>query len=229
MTARLSAVQALFRHRGPANISWLVVSVVVDAINRVLLRWPMAHVFEEGLERVHPAFTDADAPASVVRVGVDSRVVASALHVLPDAVLGRSPHTGTGIARMAMPARSGAGQFMRATAARLCVPGFQVRLRDDRRAAAVALAPEISVLLRQQRLDFFDRHQSPKPTANQLRGFAFTPRALTTRPRAVNRFFVQSPCLERHTAQSAERHSAANYIAAGWLYRIAALLEERAA
>lgn len=87
----VTPVSRLLFRRCPPAVPWLVVSVVVDTIDR-LPRRARAHVGEEVWVLV-PAFANADAPASPVGVTRMSRVTATTHHAVPrvvGAAVGRS-------------------------------------------------------------------------------------------------------------------------------------------
>lgn len=80
----------LFLSRRPAAVAGLVVSVVVDAIQRVFSGWLRPHVGVEGCEVIPPAFADRDAAATVVGPLRRPRVQAAALHRIPGSVFARA-------------------------------------------------------------------------------------------------------------------------------------------
>src|SRR5262249_22186308 len=63
-SARASIVVLLFGGT-PFNISRRVMTVIVDAINRMLATWSGSDVSIESYKRLAPALTDRDAPASI--------------------------------------------------------------------------------------------------------------------------------------------------------------------
>ncbi len=79
----LSRVTCLFVSRGPAAVGRLITELVVSAVERVGRRGALAHVREEGRERVSPLRTDRDATAAVVWVVLVARAIASGFHALP--------------------------------------------------------------------------------------------------------------------------------------------------
>lgn len=82
---RLATIRSLLSLCSPANISRLVISVVVDAVNGMGGRWPAPHICEEILESV-PSPADLNAPRSVIRIVPDVRIIAAASHGHPDSV-----------------------------------------------------------------------------------------------------------------------------------------------
>lgn len=62
-------------------------AVVVDAIDRVLVRWARAHIRQERLERHEPSVADSDTPAAVVGIAWLGSIQAPRLHGLPYSVL----------------------------------------------------------------------------------------------------------------------------------------------
>lgn len=82
-----TSVVVLFKLCGPSNISRFVVSIVVDAIKRVISRWSDSHVFKEGSKRVIPTFADLDTASTVVVVDSKRRIVTPTSHVYPCVIL----------------------------------------------------------------------------------------------------------------------------------------------
>jgi hypothetical protein len=73
----------------PAHIARLVVTVVVDAVDRVLRRWTPANVRQECLVRTEPFIADSNAASAVRRILSVFRIQAPRLHGLPAQVLRR--------------------------------------------------------------------------------------------------------------------------------------------
>ena len=82
-----AAISALLLWGSPAAVAGLVVAVVVDAIDGMSRRRSLAHVRDEGGERL-PSLTDANAPAAVPLVVRSLRVLASVFHGRPHTILG---------------------------------------------------------------------------------------------------------------------------------------------
>lgn len=78
-----SLVKALFFGCGPAAVSWLVITVIVDAINRVFLGWPLAHIGKEVFEGFEPSRTDGNASRSVNSEFLSARHCASLTQITP--------------------------------------------------------------------------------------------------------------------------------------------------
>ena len=119
-------------------ISGLVMPVVVDAIERVLLAWPLAHVGEEIAEG-KPPFADFDAAPAVPLPLRRSGVEAAALHRFPRSVghsaffMPRVPVAAKGRSKVA----SEAATAFRKTASQVCS-------KDNFLIAAVAAAKKIA-------------------------------------------------------------------------------------
>jgi hypothetical protein len=80
-------VSALFFSCRPAAVAWIVTTIVVDAVNRVLGRWCDTHVLKKQIKRLAPAITDGySATAIRLKSGVLG-IVASLFHPLPRIVL----------------------------------------------------------------------------------------------------------------------------------------------
>jgi hypothetical protein len=86
----VTRITRLFFARGPTDIAWLVVTVVVDAIKRVTTAWArtdlVQNVGPEILKR-SPAFTNRDAASSVKLPVRCVRVSAALEYVVPNIVL----------------------------------------------------------------------------------------------------------------------------------------------
>jgi hypothetical protein len=86
----VTPVPVLLGSRGPATVLGRVRSIVVDSVDSVLRRGPLAHIREESLKRVHPSPADRDAAAAVVDPGGNIAVRAAAFDVIPGPMLDRS-------------------------------------------------------------------------------------------------------------------------------------------
>ena len=87
-----SQVPALLRPRRPPNISWLIVLVAVDPIERMAWAGYRSHVSEERLERFDPLRADGDSAAPIIGIVLIVLVKASRSHVKPGTILRRSRH-----------------------------------------------------------------------------------------------------------------------------------------
>lgn len=86
----LSAVPGLHRFIGPATVLRFIVSVIVNAIQRVVTRWLRPHVGEESRRRTDPPVADRDASATVVgELGI-VRIETPLLHSSPGVIFGTS-------------------------------------------------------------------------------------------------------------------------------------------
>jgi len=130
--ASARSVLSLLLVRRPLAILRRIPSVVVDAVNAVLQRWPRPHVGHEGRERTPPLGADGNAPTAIPFVEVSVGVLASSNHVLPHSVLWRSTHAVRGM--------GGAAGFSVDAAATGRVPTLESSRRYFRCAAAVAAA-----------------------------------------------------------------------------------------
>ena len=98
-------VVALLSMRGPTAIARLIVAVVIDAINRVALGRPNAHVGDEVFEAVAPSVAYDDASTTVVSEFVCLQwTMAPRYHRVPDVVVG--------VIRQAMRGVCTAGRFV---------------------------------------------------------------------------------------------------------------------
>lgn len=62
-----AVIVRLLHHSRPAAVAWFVISVYVNAIERVTRR-ALAHIQKKGLERVRPPFAHLDTSATVIGV-----------------------------------------------------------------------------------------------------------------------------------------------------------------
>lgn len=74
----------------PSTVLWTVRSIVVNAINAMLLRWTLAHVRKKVRKGDFPTLAQYDASTAVVRVRWIIRVVTPSSHVHPNSMLGRT-------------------------------------------------------------------------------------------------------------------------------------------
>jgi hypothetical protein len=77
-----TAVSRLFLRGRPPTIVRLIVSIIVDTLDRHALR-RFSHVFQEGREVSPPALTNADTAPAVTSVCLAGRRVASVVHRVP--------------------------------------------------------------------------------------------------------------------------------------------------
>ena len=83
-----STVIGLLTLGSPSAIVRLVITVIVDAVNRVRRRRTVAHVSEEVLERV-PSFADCDTSSSVISIGAIARVKTAVSQCSPSSIFSR--------------------------------------------------------------------------------------------------------------------------------------------
>ena len=133
-TSARSLVSALLALGCPSAIARLVVTVVVNAVYRVLSRWPRPHVGQEVLKLL-PALTDSNAAPAVVRVLVAFGVVAALTHSVPGVVF-----VGIVAAMLGFVLNS---NFALETSATARVANAQVPSIYDSSLAAVALAKPV--------------------------------------------------------------------------------------
>jgi hypothetical protein len=82
----ISLITSLFGISGPSAVFRNIVTIVVNALNRVHLGGTWPHVLIEILKRRKPVIADCNATASVSWIGSIVAVYASFLHRLPDTV-----------------------------------------------------------------------------------------------------------------------------------------------
>lgn len=131
-----SPIQTLLSCRRPAAVAWLVIAVVVNALDRVLWGRAWPHVGEECGKGPAPATTDLDPATPVIRAPRVFCVFASANHARPCDVLGR--------ARPSVSEMRFSCQFVAQTPAAFRVPGAQVDQGHATQRAAIASAVPIS-------------------------------------------------------------------------------------
>lgn len=85
-----TAVVCLLLLGCPATVFWLIVPVVVDAIDAHSCVRACSHVLEEGIEGIRPALADSNPTASIERVSVGFLVPAAVSHLDPNVVLRRA-------------------------------------------------------------------------------------------------------------------------------------------
>lgn len=80
-------VIALFADCRPSAVLARIRAVVVNAVNRVPLRWSRAHVVDERVKAIAPGIAHRDASASVVLELTARLVIAAGAHHVPDVVV----------------------------------------------------------------------------------------------------------------------------------------------
>lgn len=113
----VSFVAPLLNRSRPADVPKLVRPIVIDAVDRVFLRWAWADVPHERFKVDLPFSTDRDAPTAVSGIRMVVRIEASLLHRSPLPVLVRS--------RAAVRLQSLGGLLSRQTSATLSLAGSQ--------------------------------------------------------------------------------------------------------
>ena len=87
-TCHVPLVSGLRDNRSPAAVFGAVVSIVINAVNRVMLAWSRPHIFVKG-EEVVPSFANSNPSAAIVFVLMVIGIVAAPFHVSPVIVLRR--------------------------------------------------------------------------------------------------------------------------------------------
>lgn len=121
-------ISCLVGNSGPSTVLRFIITVVVNAFNRVLAGWTRPHVGEEVDKRTPPAVADLDASGSVVLPGGAGDAVASIDHPLPDFIL---RHPAASVESVAL--HSG-------TAAALSISSLEIGGSDDHDVSAVTAA-----------------------------------------------------------------------------------------
>jgi len=89
----LTAIVLLHLARCPAAIARFVISVVVNAVNRVFRSWAASHIFKEIEEGFIPPVTDGNSAPSVVFEEWVFGIATAIAHGKPGIVLGLSRST----------------------------------------------------------------------------------------------------------------------------------------
>jgi hypothetical protein len=84
----LSRIAHLLAPCRPSAITRLVISFIVDAVQRVKFGWTHPHIGKEVWKRLVPTSTDSDSPNLVIKIARLTRITASAFHVEPSPVFG---------------------------------------------------------------------------------------------------------------------------------------------
>ena len=109
MRDRVSTINPLFHACSPANIFWLIVPVIVNAINRQLWRWSSANIFNKGLETPTPSFAYTNASSAVIRVRRMFGIMAALFHGSPHRMFRHCAHSMCTFARLTSAGRRCAG------------------------------------------------------------------------------------------------------------------------
>ncbi len=130
----------LFYMVRPSAVLGRVRTVIVDAVDRVLLRWASPHVFEERREVVAPTVTHPYSAASIIGELVVLRVVAAVFYSLPCRVFFRW----ISIETVAVGARSLRDLFTAKTATTARLSTSQTTQQHGRYATTGTLAAPIT-------------------------------------------------------------------------------------
>ena len=84
----VALVSDLNFRRGPNTVSELIVSFIIQSLNRMLTTWPRPHVAQELFKALSPFVTNRNAATSVARVGVLVRIQTPTLDSGPSLILG---------------------------------------------------------------------------------------------------------------------------------------------
>lgn len=97
-----SLVSVLLLFCCPLYVARFVVSVVIDAFNRMLWARTQAHILKKEIERTIPLRVNRNTPPSIVLINRDRRIVASFSHASPRLIFNR---LGSTVASFTAPAR----------------------------------------------------------------------------------------------------------------------------
>lgn len=150
---RISAIALLLRLERPLAVFRRVISVRVNAINRVFWRWLKPHVGDKVGKRFSPTATDHHAPPTVARKTNIVRVIASLNHRLPVGM--------AGLERKAVCcANSSRGVSLTASTTRRVSPQQGVTTYGRCRSAVTTTLPHSPLALRGQARDYKNPSES---------------------------------------------------------------------
>lgn len=81
--SRARPISCIFVTGRPSAIAWLIVSIIVNSINRVFSTWPWANICFKFLKAVSPLVANRDSSGTVANICRMIFVVASTFHPLP--------------------------------------------------------------------------------------------------------------------------------------------------
>lgn len=158
------AVVVLFYTCRPSTIFGTVVARIVDSFQGVLKRRALAEIAIETLERLAPTLADGNAPRSIVAVIPILGVIATPLHIVPDAVFISVRHA-------VYEVTSASFFAIKASAAKACVAG-QTKSGNGSNCSTVTTAKPVNA--RRFCLDVFgpggfvEDHPAAKTFARQI-------------------------------------------------------------
>jgi hypothetical protein len=167
MQNRRPPVRGLLFERRPSAVTWLIVSIIVDAINGVLRRWWLPHVSNECVKARHPSFAYRNASSAVVVIRLVSLKGASFAHPAP-----RIEGFGVSAAIFGCP---GFSQFLAKAAARIRFSPSEILASNNGFCPALTDAPKhrtllvnaskasdgVSAIGRSSQINYFSPHMNP--------------------------------------------------------------------
>lgn len=136
--AACSFVAVLLGARGPRAIIGRVIKIIILAVNRVVGRWPCAHVSKKIGERFLPSLTDPNPTPSPIPISGVVRILAAIFHPRPDPIFRTTPRATCSSMGYSRPAAH--IQLPPETAATSRVPAAQFVGGDDAFLSALANA-----------------------------------------------------------------------------------------
>lgn len=82
-------ISALHQHGRPLTICRLIISIIIDAINRVSFGRPKLHISKKILETIQPAFTYLNSAPTIAMILRRIRIAASIFHLGPNTPFSR--------------------------------------------------------------------------------------------------------------------------------------------
>lgn len=161
---RRAFIASLFYTSSPTNIARLIMTVVVDAIERVPATWLAADLSEKLVERLKTKF---NAAAAVVGILFAVRIIAASFRTQKGSVLGRFYASSL----FAVFVIDRGGKLAQIAAAGKDVAFAKIARTDLFKHAAIALAKPVGTV--RAAADIFDGDKTPKPLiCNVYRAFA---------------------------------------------------------
>ena len=88
--ARFTTVFYLFRIGDPVYITRLIISIIINAVKRMIRRWSDTNISKKILKGIKPLTTNCDSTTTIMRIPFYTRIFASGNHASPCPPLFRS-------------------------------------------------------------------------------------------------------------------------------------------
>lgn len=83
----ISSIICLFFSGSPSAIAWLIITIIIYSINRVIV-WPISHVRKEIIKRFSPPIADQNTAPTIIFIILIINIFASLNHLRPSIVNG---------------------------------------------------------------------------------------------------------------------------------------------